>query len=371
MNGESGTSETKRTPLYDLHLSLGARMVPFAGYEMPLHYPLGILAEHLHARAKAVLFDVSHMGQVRIDGDAGAALEKLVVADVIGLAAGKLKYTLMTNPAGGIIDDLMLTPAGTHVMLVVNAARKAADLAHLQRNLPGHEVRLLDDQALLALQGPAAATVLARLAPAVKLMLFMSSETLRVGDIRCTVTRSGYTGEDGFEIACGAEEAPELARLLLAEPEVAPAGLGARDTLRLEAGLCLWGNDIDETTTPVEAGLGWTIAKRRREHGGFPGDEIVLRQLFAGADRRRVGIRLTGRVPARAGTTIHDRDGGLLGTVTSGGYAPSLAAPVAMGYVATASAAPGTAVSLLVRGKALDGEVVPLPFVPHRYVKQS
>lgn len=371
MSGETAGGETKRTPLYDLHVSLGARMVPFAGYEMPLHYPLGILAEHLQARAQAVLFDVSHMGQVRIDGDAGAALEKLVVADVTGLAAGKVKYTLLTNEAGGIIDDLMLTPAGTHVMLVVNASRKAVDVAHLQHGLPGHEVRLLDDQALLALQGPAAAAVLARLAPAAKLMLFMSSETLRVGDIRCTVTRSGYTGEDGFEISCPAEEAPELARMLLAEPEVAPAGLGARDTLRLEAGLCLWGNDIDETTTPVEAALGWTIAKRRRQHGGFPGDEIVLRQLFAGADRKRVGIRLAGRMPARAGTPIHDRDGVLLGTVTSGGHAPSLAAPVAMGYVATAAAAPGTAVSLLVRGKALDGEVVPLPFVPHRYVKQN
>lgn len=361
----------KRTPLYDLHVSLGGRMVPFAGYALPVHYPLGIMAEHLQARSRAVLFDVSHMGQVRIEGDAGEALERLTVADVSSLPAGKQKYTLLTNENGGIIDDLMLTPAGTHVMLVVNAARKAVDIAHLQRHLPGHEVRLLDDQALLALQGPAAAAVLARFAPAAALMLFMSSETLRIGDVRCTISRSGYTGEDGFEISCPAEEAPNLAQMLLAEPEVAPAGLGARDTLRLEAGLCLWGNDIDETTTPVEAALGWTIGKRRRQQGGFPGDEIILRQLFGGAGRRRVGIRLEGRAPARAGTPIQDAGGNPVGTVTSGGYAPSLAAPVAMGYVSTASAAPGTPVSLLVRGKTLAGEVVPLPFVPHRYVKHG
>ncbi|MBL8666018.1 MAG: glycine cleavage system aminomethyltransferase GcvT [Rhodospirillales bacterium] len=370
MSSEDAAAAT-RTPLYDLHVALGGRMVPFAGYALPVHYPLGILAEHLQARSKAVLFDVSHMGQVRIDGDAGAALETLVVADVTGLPAGKLKYTLLTNEAGGIIDDLMLTPSGTHVSLVVNASRKAVDIAHLQRHLPGHEVRLLDDLALLALQGPAAAAVLARFAPAVSLMMFMSSEILRIGDVRCTISRSGYTGEDGFEISCPAQEAPELARMLLAEPEVAPAGLGARDTLRLEAGLCLWGNDIDETTTPVEAALGWTIGKRRRQQGGFPGDETVLRQLFAGAERRRVGIRLEGRAPARAGTPIQNADGKPIGTVTSGGYAPSLAAPVAMGYVSIASAAPGTPVSLLVRGKNLAGEVVPLPFVPHRYVKHG
>ncbi|HYN39111.1 MAG TPA: glycine cleavage system aminomethyltransferase GcvT [Rhodospirillales bacterium] len=371
MNGGVIESETRRTPLYDLHRRLGARMVPFAGYSMPLHYPTGILAEHLQARAKAVVFDVSHMGQVRIEGDAGAALERLVVADVADLPAGKVKYTMLTNDAGGIIDDLMLTPCGTHLMLVINASRKAIDVAHLRRHLPDHDVRLLDDQALLALQGPAAAMVLGRLAPASKLMLFMTSEALRLGDIRCTVARSGYTGEDGCEISCAASDAPELARLLLAEPEVAPAGLGARDTLRLEAGLCLWGNDIDETTTPVEAGLGWAIGKRRREQGGFLGDEVVLRQLFAGPERRRVGIRLAGKAPARAGTPIHSRDGAPIGVVTSGGYGPSLASPVAMGYVAVDSAPPGTRLSLPVRGKALDGEVVRLPFVAHRYVKQG
>lgn len=368
---DAPTLEAKRTPLHDLHVALGARLVPFAGYTMPLHYREGILAEHLHARSKAVLFDVSHMGQVRIDGDAGADLEQLVVADVVGLAAGKLKYTLLTNSAGGIIDDLILTPWGDHHALVVNASRKMVDLEHLRRHLPGHDVRLLEDHALLALQGPAAATVLGRLAPAAKLMLFMTAEALRLGDIRCTVSRSGYTGEDGFEIACAAEDAIPLAKLLLAEPETSPAGLGARDTLRLEAGLCLWGNDIDETTTPVEAGLGWAVGKRRREQGGFPGDEVILRQLFAGPERRRVGIRLSGKAPARGGTPIHSQGGEPLGLVTSGGYAPSLAAPVAMGYVAAAAALPGTPVSLQVRGKALAGEVVRLPFVPHRYAKQS
>lgn len=371
MSDSVTAADVLRTPLYDLHVELGARLVPFAGYAMPLHYRDGILAEHLHARTKAVLFDVSHMGQVRIDGDAGAELERLVVADIVGLAAGKLKYTLLTNEAGGIIDDLILTPWGSHISLVVNASRKAVDVAHLCRHLPNYDVRLLDDQALLALQGPAAAAVLARLAPASKLMLFMTSEALRVGDIPCTVSRSGYTGEDGFEIACHAEDATTLARLLLAEPEVAPAGLGARDTLRLEAGLCLWGNDIDETTTPVEAGLGWAIGKRRREQGGFPGDEAVLRQLFAGTERRRVGIRLAGKAPARAGTPIHSGTGEAVGIVTSGGYAPSLAAPIAMGYVAAAAVPPGTWISLQVRGKSLDGEVVRLPFVPHRYVKQG
>jgi aminomethyltransferase len=360
-----------RTPLYDLHVELGAKMVPFAGYAMPLQYRFGILAEHVQARSKAVFFDVSHMGQIRIEGDGAAELERLVVAEVVGLPAGKLKYTVLTNKQGGIIDDLILTPWGDHLALVVNASRKAVVLDHLQRHLPGCTVRLLDDHALLALQGPAAADVLGRLAPASKLMLFMTSETLRLGQYRCTVSRSGYTGEDGFEIACAADDAAEIARLLLAEPEVAPAGLGARDTLRLEAGLCLWGSDIDETTTPVEAGLGWAIGKRRREQGGFLGDEVILRQLFAGPERRRAGIRLAGKAPARGGTPIHDITGNQIGIVTSGGYAPSLAAPVAMGYVASRFAAPGTPLTLQVRGKALEGEVVRLPFVPHRYIKQS
>lgn len=371
MSDSVADESLSRTPLYNLHVELGAKMVPFAGYAMPIQYRSGILAEHLHARSKAGLFDVSHMGQIRIEGDAASEVERLVVGEVVGLAAGKLKYTMLTNTHGGIIDDLMVTPWGDHLALVVNASRKAVVIDHLQRFMAGCTVRLLEDQALLALQGPAAADVLGRLAPASKMMLFMTSETLRVGQFRCTVSRSGYTGEDGFEIACAADDAEDVARLLLAEPEVAPAGLGARDTLRLEAGLCLWGSDIDETTTPVEAGLGWAIGKRRRELGGFLGDEVILRQLFAGPERRRVGIRLAGKAPARGGTPIHNVAGEQVGTVTSGGYAPSLAAPIAMGYVTSAAAVAGTPLTLQVRGKALDGEVVRLPFVPHRYIKQA
>jgi len=361
-----GQSPLRRTPLHALHLELGARMVPFAGFEMPLQYS-GIVAEHLHARAKAVLFDVSHMGQVSIEDD-GTALETLVVGDIVGMPAGKVRYTLFTNAAGGIVDDLMLTHGGYYLSLVINAARRDADLALLRAGLPKHEVRLLDDHALLALQGPAAAAVLGRYAPACRMMLFMTSETLKVGDIRCQVSRSGYTGEDGFEISCAAADAEPLARLLLAEPDVAPAGLGARDTLRLEAGLCLWGNDIDESTTPVEAGLGWAIGRRRREEGGFPGDEVILRQLFAGPARRRIGIRLAGRQPARAGCRILNRTGGDIGHVTSGGYAPSLEAPVAMGYV-EATAVPDEEVAVVVRGRELAGRIVPMPFVERRYVK--
>ena len=321
---EAAPTPLMRTALFDLHVELGAKMVPFAGYEMPLQYR-GVIAEHLHARAKSVLFDVSHMGQVRVEGDGVDALERLVVADLKGMPAGKVRYTLLTNELGGIIDDLMVTQGGYYLLLVVNASRKHVDVAHLRDNLDGCEVRLLDDVALLALQGPAASAVLGRLAPASRLMLFMTSETLKIGDVKCAISRTGYTGEDGFEISCAAGDAEALARMLLAEPEVAPAGLGARDTLRLEAGLCLWGNDIDETTTPVEAGLSWAINRRRREQGGFPGDEIILRQLFEGPSRKRVGIRLEGKAPARAGSVIEDERGADIGLVTSGGYAPSAA----------------------------------------------
>lgn len=359
----------RRTPLYDLHVRRGARMVPFAGYLMPVQYS-GILVEHLHAREKAVLFDVSHMGQIRIDGERLNALEDLVVADIAAMPTGKTRYSLMTNERGGIIDDLMVTHFGYYLMLVVNASRKEVDFDHLRRHLDGRcTVEMLDDMALLALQGPAAATVLARLAPASRMMLFMTSEALKLGDIPCSVSRTGYTGEDGFEIACAADHAEALAELLLGEPEVKPAGLGARDTLRLEAGLCLWGNDIDESTTPVEAGLAWAIGRRRREEGGFIGDQVILRQLVEGTERRRVGIRLAGKAPARAGCRILDADGNDIGVVTSGGYAPSVGGPVAMGYVNAAAAHPGVAVSLLVRDKTHPGEIARLPFVDHRYAK--
>jgi aminomethyltransferase len=358
-----------KTPLAALHRQLGARMVPFAGYAMPVQYERGIIAEHLHAREAAALFDVSHMGQIRLHGDdAAGALETLVPGDLRELAAGKARYTLFTNDKGGILDDLMVTRHGDHLFLVVNAACKAADLAHVRKHIGGRcTVEELAGRALLALQGPKAAAVLGRLAPPSRHMLFMSSESLRIGDVACLVTRSGYTGEDGFEISVAAEEAEELARMFLHEPEVKAAGLGARDSLRLEAGLCLYGNDIDETTTPVEAGLAWTIGKRRRAEGGFPGAGVILEQIRNGPPRARVGFLLDGKAPARAHAKVTDKDGGEIGEVTSGGFSPSLGRPIAIGYVGAAFAKEGTPVHLWVRGKSLAARVARLPFVPHRY----
>jgi aminomethyltransferase len=366
---ETMTAALKRTPLHGLHRKLGARMAPFAGYEMPIQFK-GIVAEHSHARTRAVLFDVSHMGQATLPIECAGALERIVVGDIADLQTGAMRYTLMTNEAGGIIDDLIVVSGGTYLWLIVNAARRGVDFAHIRAHMPaGCELSVRDDRALLALQGPQAAKALARLSPASKLMLFMTSETLRIGDFKCMVCRSGYTGEDGFEIACAAEEAEDLARLLLDEPEVEPAGLGARDTLRLEAGLCLHGQDITERTTPVEARLAWTVGKRRREEGGFLGDEIILRQLIDGVARRRVGIRLAGRASARPGAEIRDADGRPIGQVTSGSFAPSLGHAIAMGYVEAAFAEVGRPVELIVREAPLSGEIVKLPFVPHRYVR--
>ena len=362
-------TDLKQTPLHALHVELGARLVPFAGYAMPVQYPAGILAEHLHCRAKAALFDVSHMGQVRIEGaNAAAALERLVPGDIQALGAGRTRYTMFTNDAGGILDDLMVTNAGDHLFLVVNAGCKEADIAHLRTHL-GEAVVPLPDRALLALQGPAAATALASVAPEAASMGFMSWRPLDIAGIPCFVSRSGYTGEDGYEISVPADRAEDLARRLLALPEVAPAGLGARDSLRLEAGLCLYGSDIDETTTPIEAGLAWTISKRRRAEGGFPGAAVILAQLADGPSRRRVGLKPDGRAPARAHTEVTDSAGTRIGEVTSGGFGPSVDSPVAMGYVAAAQAGIGTPINLVVRGKPLAAHVAPLPFVPHRYVK--
>jgi aminomethyltransferase len=360
-----------RTPLYDLHLGLGAKLVPFAGYEMPVQYAAGILAEHNHTRSAAGLFDVSHMGQVAIRGpDRPAALETLVPGDIRGLAPGAMRYTQFTNAEGGILDDLMVANAGDFLFLVVNAACKQADLAHLQAGLSGRaEVEALADRALLALQGPAAATVLGRLQPAVGDMPFMTWRAFDVGGISCLISRSGYTGEDGFEISLPADRAADLARRLLAQPEVRPAGLGARDSLRLEAGLCLYGSDIDATTTPIEAALAWSISKRRRVEGGFPGALVVQRQLAEGPPRLRVGLKPLDKAPARAHTPITDAAGRPLGEVTSGGFGPSVGGPVAMGYVEAAAAAPGTPVKLVVRGVPRDARVVAMPFVPHRYRK--
>jgi aminomethyltransferase len=373
----TSAASLQRTPLYDLHVALGARMVPFAGYEMPVQYPPGILKEHLHTRAHAGLFDVSHMGQAFLIGPdhatIAAALETLVPADILGLAPGQQRYTQLLNENGGIIDDLMVTRSASveddgSLMLVVNASRKAEDYAHMTERLPGGaRLEPAPDRALLALQGPHAAEVLARLCDLPARLRFMTAVAGKVGGIDCHVSRSGYTGEDGFEVALAAGKAEELAHILLAQGGVQPIGLGARDSLRLEAGLCLYGHDIDETTSPIEAGLAWSIQKRRRAEGGFPGYARIRRELEQGAARRRVGIKPEGRAPAREATEILAPSGERIGSVTSGGFGPSVGGPVAMGYVAARYAAPDTPVSLMVRGKPLAASVVSLPFVPHRY----
>lgn len=363
----------RRTPLYALHRERGARMVPFSGYEMPVQYPTGIIREHLHTRAAAGLFDVSHMGQVRLAGNAAAAaLESLVPVDVVDLGVGRQRYAFFTNDAGGILDDLMIANYGEHLLLVLNAACKAQDVAHLRAHLGTRcEVQELPERALLALQGPQAGAVLARLAPETASLRFMMVAAVTLAGVPCFISRSGYTGEDGFEISVAADHAEALARLLLAEPEVAPIGLGARDSLRLEAGLCLYGHDIDPATTPVEADLAWALSKIRRADGarcgGYPGAATILQQLDAGAPRKRVGLRPQGRVPARDGAELVDAAGRVVGQVTSGGFGPTVGAPIAMGYVETALASPGTALHALVRGQQVALTVVALPFVPTRY----
>jgi aminomethyltransferase len=361
------------TPLDALHRTLGAKLVPFAGYAMPVQYPSGILAEHNWTRGHAGLFDVSHMGQVRLDGPrdvgaAAAALERLVPADIVGLKPQRMRYTVFTNDAGGILDDLMVTNAGNHLFLVVNAACKVADIAHLKAHLSNDcRITPLPERALLALQGPEAAAVLSALAPEAVKLGFMAAAALPVAGVACFVTRSGYTGEDGFEISVPADDAERLARTLLADARVKPIGLGARDSLRLEAGMCLHGHDIDATTTPIEADLAWTIQKRRRESGGFPGAAVILKQLAEGPRRKRVGIKPDGKAPAREHTAVTATDGAPLGEVTSGGFGPTVGGPVAMGYVAARGAAPGTPVQLVVRDQPRPAAVVPLPFTPHRY----
>lgn len=366
------------TPLYPAHVALGARIVPFAGYEMPVQYADGILAEHHWTRAHAGLFDVSHMGQALLEGPdhatTAAALETLIPADITALAPGRQRYSQLLDPHGGILDDLMVTrPRDTaedgRLLLVVNAACKAADFAHLARHLPPG-VRLVPqlDRALIALQGPEAAAVLARHCPEAQSLDFMAATPATLAGLPIHLSRSGYTGEDGFEISLAATDAPAAWDLLMAAPEVKPIGLGARDSLRLEAGLCLYGHDIDPSTSPVEAGLTWSIQKRRRSEGGFPGAARILRELRDGPSRLRVGLRLEGRAPAREGAEIQHQ-GAAVGTVTSGGFSPTLGAPIAMGYVPPALAVPGTRLDLLVRGKALAATVTPLPFVPTHYAR--
>ncbi len=343
-------------------------MVDFAGWAMPVQYPSGIIKEHTQARERAALFDVSHMGQVSIEGpEAAAAIERLVPADIQGLAPGRARYTQLTNETGGMIDDLIITATGTGLFVVVNAGGREADLAHLEAHLPDHDVRLLADRALLALQGPAAASVLAAMAPEVAELAFMESRELTLSGLEVRVSRLGYTGEDGFEISVHADHAQKLARTLLANEQVAPAGLGARDSLRLEAGLCLYGHDIDATTSPVEAALTWTIGKRRRSEGGFPGAERILRELQDGPERRLVGLKPEGRAPAREGAGIFDEAEKPVGRITSGGFGPTVQAPVAMGYVENHLREPGTRLMIELRGKPVPAEVTRLPFVPHRY----
>jgi aminomethyltransferase len=372
----------RKTPLDQWHRKNGARMVPFAGYGMPVQYDLtgdlgtrcrgGVMAEHLHTRAHAGLFDVSHMGQATLTGsNAATALETLVPGDIAGLKPNRQRYTLLTNEAGGIIDDFMAARLEEdRLFLVVNASRKDIDFAHIAASLPDH-VTLTphDDRALLALQGPASASVLARLSPEAAALPFMGIAAVSINGVTALVSRSGYTGEDGFEISVPAAHAEALADTLIRHPEVVPVGLGARDSLRLEAGLCLYGNDIDELTTPIEAGLTWVIGKRRKLNWDFPGGLVIRDQLDNGAPRRRVGIRPDGRAPARAQTTIVAEDGTEAGTVTSGGFGPSVNGPVAMGYVRRDLGADGTRVNLIVRGKAIPAAVVPLPFTPHRYLR--
>jgi len=357
-------------------VSLGAKMVPFAGYAMPVQYPTGIIKEHTHTRTEAGLFDVSHMGQVRLSGpDAAAALESLVPVDIIDLPVGMQRYAVFTNEAGGVMDDLMVANAGNDsLFVVVNAGCKAQDIAHMQKHLSGRcTVEVLDDRALLALQGPAAATVMARLAPATAEMIFMNFMSVTLVGVECYISRSGYTGEDGYEISVPADKAEALARELLAQPEVLPIGLGARDSLRLEAGLCLYGHDLDVNTSPVESSLLWALSKPRRADGarpgGYPGAEIIFDQIANSVSRKRVGLLPQARVPVREGAEIVDATGRQVGVVTSGSFGPTLGAPVAMGYVDTALAKPGTALTAIVRGKPVPIEVAKTPFVPQRYYR--
>jgi aminomethyltransferase len=380
MSAAPSDSPLKRTPLFTLHGKLGAKMVPFAGYEMPVQYPLGVLKEHLWAREKAGLFDVSHMGQaflIAADGQhetIARALEGLVPADILALKPGQQRYSQLLNDSGGIIDDLMVTRTSEdgRLYLVVNAACKDGDYAHMSARLP-QSVRLepLTERALLALQGPAAREVMAKLSPQTVALGFMQALHTKVGIFDCHVSRSGYTGEDGFEISVADDKAMDLTRLLLSDAAVQPIGLGARDSLRLEAGLCLYGHDIDDTTSPVEAALVWSMQKRRRIEGGFPGAARIQKELADGPARLRVGITPQGRAPAREGTEILSASGDRIGIVTSGGFGPTHNGPIAMGYVTAAQAKSGTPVQLVVRGKPLPATVTYLPFVPHRYFRKG
>ena len=372
-------ADLKRTVLYDLHIALGGKMVPFAGYEMPVQYPMGVLKEHLHTRAQAGLFDVSHMGQVILRpksgdaADAARAFEALMPVDVLGLAEGRQRYGLFTNEAGGILDDLMFANRGDHLFVVVNAGCRDQDIAHMRAHLSDAcVVEEITDRALVALQGPAAEPALARLVPGAAEMTFMQVAILDWQGVDLWISRSGYTGEDGFEISVPDAQARAFCEALLAMEEVAPIGLGARDSLRLEAGMCLYGHDIDTTTSPVEGNLGWAIQKARRaggsREGGFPGAARILRELAEGPVRRRVGLKPEGRAPMREGTQVFAaaESGAPIGAITSGGFGPSIEGPMAMAYL-PATLAEGATVYGDVRGKRLPATIVPMPFLPNRF----
>lgn len=374
------SAELHKTPLFDLHVALGARMVPFAGYDMPVQYPAGVLKEHLHTRTKCGLFDVSHMGQVELRAKSGAyedaarALESLVPVDILGLKEGRQRYGFFTDENGGILDDLMFANRGDHLFVVVNAGCKEADIAHMKKHLSDRvEVKYRDDRALLALQGPLSEAVLSSLGGDVAAMKFMDIRDVNLDGVACIVSRSGYSGEDGFEISVPSDKAEAVAKALLAHPDCEPIGLGARDSLRLEAGLCLYGNDIDTTTSPIEAGLEWAIQKTRRtggaRAGGFPGADRILAELENGTGRRRVGLKPEGKAPVRGHAKLYaDAEGKTeLGEVTSGGFGPSVEGPVAMGYVAASHAEPGTQIYAEVRGKYLPVTVASMPFVTPTY----
>jgi len=368
----SPSEELLITPLHDLHLETGARMVPFAGYSMPVQFE-GVKAEHMHTRSSAGLFDVSHMGQILVEGpEAVQQLEKLIPADLQDLPINKQRYGVLTNTSGGILDDLMICRWDEQLFyLVVNAACKATDLAWLEANLEGVDITVLEDRALLALQGPASEEIMAALAADVSSLSFMQGTQASILDAQCYITRSGYTGEDGFEISIPADKANDLARALLANYDIKPVGLGARDTLRLEAGLCLYGHDINSETTPISAGLEWSISKARRtggaRQGGFPGADIILEQMEKGTKQKRAGLKGEGKAPVREGAELVNCEGQPVGSVTSGGFAPSLNGPVAMGYVDSPLAEPGTSLLAMVRGKPLPVTVTPLPFIQTGY----
>jgi len=363
-----------KTPLYDLHRELGARMVEFAGYQMPIQYPLGLMKEHMHTRDKAGLFDVSHMGQVIITGKNPAKeLEKLVPVDVIGIKPFKQRYALFTNDQGGILDDLMISNAGDYLFVVVNAACKEQDISLMKSGLPNHEISFIEDRALLALQGPAAAKIMKAIAPETADMVFMDWRPMNIEGFDCFIGRAGYTGEDGFEISVLANDAEALAKRLLSFDEVEAIGLGARDSLRLESGLCLYGQDIDYTTSLVEAGLLWAMQKERRpggeRAGGYPGADIIETQLNDGTKRKRIGLQVDGRVPVRSGTELVDKDDRHIGIVTSGAYGPTLGAPIAMAYVDTKLSKIGTELFAYVRDKKQKVTVAKMPLVPQKYFR--